>query len=285
MPRCLSHIFGMHHCLRILSLSILLACSDDAAVGEPISNPRVLILTQPGDLTSGLGNLPVRIILQPWVRSYVTSEMLEEVRTLVFAESEGQRLALEIELEIDNAADSPDPEADANYPSSLLIVPIAGVWPETWVNLRVGPLPEYLNPHYARVVDNHLTTRFTTESRPLIKAFELCPKPTGIIRFMVHFSEPIVDDDADDHLHVSLDGVKCYALPQPANSPTITIECSDIATDRRFSLTMLPGLRSESGVLVTTFDGEDTVETSGLYDDLQATQEGCRGADLSELTK
>lgn len=268
----------MNRLLRPLVCLLLMACSEETTTTEGPIDPWVLILTQPADLTSDTGDSPVRVILQPWARGRVTTALIQEVTEMISAESNGRALMLDIELEIDNATDSLNPEADATYPTSLLIRPRETEWPDSWVDLRIGPLSSSLKAIHVRTVDNHVVTRFCTGSRPIIRGIELCPKPDQTLRFMVHFSESVGDEEAERYLLVSQEGASCQVLAQPVDTSSVTYDCHGFALDIEFSFAMLAGMRAASGLQVAAYDGSDSVRMSGVYNDLQPTEEGCRGA-------
>ncbi len=264
---------------QLVVLVSLVSCSDDSAVSDGTLGPSaILLLTQPGDLTSNHGEAPVRVILQPWIHSYVTTALIQDVRSMISARAQGQELTLSVDVEIDNAVDSPEREAAPGNPTSLLVRPQEGAWPDAWVELRIGPLTEALKPNYQFVVDNYAIARFSTASRPVIRAVELCPKPDGTLRFLVHFSEPVGSAAAEGHVFVSQDGATCMVLGQGVDTPSLTYDCRGFALERDFSFSMLPGMRATSGLEVGVYGGGDTVRMSGIYDDLQSTQQGCRGA-------
>ncbi len=237
-----------------------------------------MLQMQPGDLASNIADTPVRVILLPWgPSSYVTSALVQEVTTMISAESNGSEVLLDVELEIDNALDSPNRESNPGSPTSLLIRPRDDEWPASWVRLSVGPLSPSLNPIAVRTVNGYAVSRFSVDSRPAIRGFELCPKPGQVLRVLVHFSEDVDFESAKGFITVSQDGASCDVLPEVESTRSTTVECNGFALDRPISFEMLAGMRAASGLAIETHDGNDSVSVTTIYDELAVTQTGCRG--------
>lgn len=260
-------------------LTLALGCADepqrDLRSGGQSS---VLLQIQPSDLASNIADTPVRVILMPWgSSSYVTTALVQQVSTMISAESNGSEVLLDVELEIDNALDSPNRESSPSDPTSLLIRPRDENWPASWVRLSVGPLSPSLTPSAIRTVNGYAVSRFAVDSRPVIRGFELCPKPGEVLRVLVHFSEEVDFESVRGAITVSQEGASCDVLPEVQSTPSTTLECRAFLFERPFTFEMLAGLRAASGLAVETYDGQDSVRVTAIYNDLATTQTGCRG--------
>jgi len=263
----------------LILLTPLLACAEEPTTELGVYGPSsVLLMMQPGALASNIGDAPVRVILMPsGPSSYVTTALIREVPTMISAESNGSEVLLDIELEIDNALDSPNPESNPSSPTSFLIHPRAQEWPDSWVELSVGPLTPSLNPEAVRAVNGYAVSRFSVDSRPAFRGFELCPKPDQMLRMLVHFSEEVEFDSAKRFITVSQDGASCEVVAELVSTRSTTVECDGFAFDRPFSFAMLVGMRAASGLAVKTHDGMDSFSITAIYNELGVTQTGCRG--------
>lgn len=235
--------------------------TDEVDVTDRTSGPLPLhLMIQPADLTSAIGDSPVRVILEPWGFAHVTTALTQEIRTLISAESAGESVPIFTEIEIDNAADSPDPEANADYPTSILITPSNGAWPVEWVELRVGPLPETVVTPGVPAAETEVLSRFSIPSRPTLVALEICPKTEGIIRVLTRFSESLDSASVESNLAIEHGGAPCRFIREGVSVSTLTHECSGAGLEEAFRLKMNERLMGESGLMVTTYEGAKSVD-------------------------
>jgi hypothetical protein len=252
----------------------------NSSSGGTSGNALPELVFSPAHLATNTGDASIRANLVYRGGKYVT-------------EADLQAVAKEVELRVndglvlvptDVVVQAPSPN---NPSSSEAFVELRPKAPLTmaWHVLSLKTIPASISPHPTSVVPPPIgayATRFNTGSGPVLKQVLMCHSPSKI-KAVFEFSEaittPVAPAKVETYLRIEQGAKSSVFTSVPGQASAISsfdVMCPDFTATDPWRIILNPGLKSQTGVDVTTPSGATSLDQSLDFMSLPEPEPTCR---------